>query len=177
MDLQLLAAVAAAVPKVQIVMLGPLAKIGESELPRAPNLHWLGYKSYSELPSYMAGWQCGIMPFAINEATRYISPTKTPEYLAAGLPLVSTDIKDVATPYGDLGLVQIARTPSQFAEAIVSGIRSRGDSERIAKADQFLADKSWDRTFSEMQALINRGRRISKDPRPSLFAPADQMPA
>lgn len=177
MDLQLLAAVAAAIPKVHIVMLGPLAKISVSELPCAPNLHWLGYKSYSELPSYLAGWQCGIMPFAINESTRYISPTKTPEYLAAGLPLVSTDIKDVATPYGDLGLVQIARTSSQFAEAVLAGIRSHGGTEHIAKADQFLADKSWDRTFSEMQALIDRGRRIAKDARGSLCAPAEPMPA
>jgi UDP-galactopyranose mutase len=163
MDLQLVARLAAAMPEVQIVLVGPLAKIDASDLPHAPNLHWLGPKSYTELPSYLAGWQCGIMPFAINESTRFISPTKTPEYLAAGLPLVSSDIKDVTTPYGDLGLVTIARTPAQFAEAVLRALRSPRDAGRIARADQFLADKSWDRTFSEMRALMERGRRAAEN--------------
>src|SRR3954469_6901555 len=97
------------------------------------------------------------MPFALNESTRFISPTKTPEYLAAGLPLVSTDITDVRRPYGDMELVAIARTPAEFAQAIRRILPLRDDPERIARADRFLADKSWDRTFSQMQALIHEG--------------------
>ena len=85
MDLPLVGSLASAMPQVQIIMLGPLAKITAADLPRGPNLHWLGPKSYGELPSYLAGWRCGIMPFAINESTRFISPTKTPEYLGRGV--------------------------------------------------------------------------------------------
>ena len=77
-------------------------------------MHWLGGKTYQELPAYIAGWDVGIMPFALNEATRYISPTKTPEFLAAGLPVVSTAIHDVIKPYGESGLVEIAGSAEQL---------------------------------------------------------------
>jgi UDP-galactopyranose mutase len=95
-------------PDVQFIMIGPVVKIDPADLPRRPNIHWLGPKSYAELPAYMAHWDMGWMPFALNGATRYISPTKTPEFLAAGLPVVSTAIVDVVRTYGALGLVQIA---------------------------------------------------------------------
>ena len=95
LDLGLIAAVAAARPDWQIVMVGPVAKIAPEDLPKAPNLHWLGQKSYDELPAYLSGWDVALMPFALNEATRFISPTKTPEYLAAGRPVVSTPVRDV----------------------------------------------------------------------------------
>ena len=80
------------------------------DLPRRANIHWLGMKDYADLPKYFAGWDAGIMPFALNDSTRFISPTKTPEYLAAGLPVVSTRIRDVVRPYGELGLVHIRAT-------------------------------------------------------------------
>ena len=88
-------------PDWQFVMLGPVVKIDPADLPRLPNIHWLGGKTYDELPAYLAGWDVGFMPFALNEATRYISPTKTPEFLAAGMPVVSTPITDVVRPYGE----------------------------------------------------------------------------
>ena len=93
MDLSLVAAMAAALPRVQFVFIGPVVKIAEDELPRAFNLHWLGAKAYADLPAYMANWDAGWMPFALNAATRFISPTKTPEFLAAGLPLTSTAVR------------------------------------------------------------------------------------
>jgi glycosyltransferase involved in cell wall biosynthesis len=175
MDLQLVASLAETMPDVQIIMLGPLAKVDATDLPRAANLHWLGHKSYDELPCYLAGWQCGIMPFAINESTRFISPTKTPEYLAAGLPLVSTPIKDVTSPYGDLGLVTIARTPAQFAEAVLRELRSSRNAERIAQADQYLADKSWDRTFSEMRVVMKREPCIATAVKQRSLEPLEQV--
>ena len=89
-------------------MIGPVVKIDPATLPRRPNLHWMGPKAYHELPAYLAGWDIGIMPFALNEATRFISPTKTPEFLAAGVPVISTPIKDVVRSYGEQGLVEIA---------------------------------------------------------------------
>jgi UDP-galactopyranose mutase len=156
MDLALVSSLATTRPDLQIVMLGPVVKVDPAELPRAPNLHWLGPKTYDELPSYLAGWDCGIMPFAINESTRYISPTKTPEFLSAGLPLVSTDITDVRRPYGELGLVTIARTAEEFAGAVEQAIAGRNDDRHLHRVNQFLADKSWDATFARMFGLIEQ---------------------
>jgi UDP-galactopyranose mutase len=117
MDIDLVRQIAAARPDWQFVFLGPVAKINPESLPQAPNLHWLGMKSYAELPAYFSGWQIGLLPFALNEATRFISPTKTPEYLSAGLHVISTPIRDVVTPYGELGLVSIAHDAREFVEA------------------------------------------------------------
>jgi len=160
MDMPLLRSVAKQAPDVQFVMIGPLAKIEPSELPNLPNLHWLGPKQYRELPLYLAGWDCGIMPFACNESTRFISPTKTPEYLAGGLPVVSTDINDVRRPYGELGLVSIATTAEAFVDAVRRGIDSRADAVRLKRVDQFLSDKSWDSTFARMVHVM-RQRGVS----------------
>jgi len=110
MDYSLLDEVARLRPEWQFLMVGPVVKVSESDLPRRANIHYLGSKNYLELPSYFSGWDVGMLPFALNESTRFISPTKTPEYLAAGLPVVSTPITDVVKSYGDLGLVSIARS-------------------------------------------------------------------
>src|SRR5690606_8637424 len=105
MDVELVRQTAEMRPDWHFVMIGPVVKIEPEALPRLANIHWLGAKPYSDLPQYLAGWDVGFMPFAINEATRFISPTKTPEFLAAGLPVVSTAITDVVNPYGKNGLV------------------------------------------------------------------------
>jgi glycosyltransferase involved in cell wall biosynthesis len=169
MDLELVANMAAAAPNLQIVMVGPVVKVDPADLPRAPNIHWLGPKQYEELPSYLAGWDCGIMPFAINESTRFISPTKTPEFLCAGLPLVSTDIADVRRPYGELGLVSIARNATEFLDSIQAAIGRRNDAERLERTDRFLSDKSWDVTFARMFALIDAGPSQKTDMVPEFF--------
>lgn len=155
MDLPLLAAVAAARPEWQLVMLGPVVKIDPASLPRLPNIHYLGMKSYDELPKYLAGWDVAMLPFARNESTRFISPTKTPEYLAAGRPVVSTSIRDVVRPYGINRLVHIADTPDEFVEAIEAALATDVD-HHCARADSFLATNSWDRTVAEMRALIQQ---------------------
>jgi hypothetical protein len=159
MDLELVERLAELRPQMDFVMLGPLAKISETDLPRASNLHWLGARDYQDLPNYLANWSAGFMPFALNESTRYISPTKTPEFLSAGLAVVSTNIADVATPYGRKGLVQIADTAEQFADALDSAVRRRNDEQRLASVDAFLADKSWDNTFHQMLAAITEDLR------------------
>src|SRR5215204_3870526 len=110
MDIDLVAAVADLRPDWHLVMIGPVVKIDPATLPQRANIHWLGGKSYSDLPRYLSGWDVGFMPFALNESTRFISPTKTPEFLAAGVPVVSTPITDVVRPYGEKGLVEIAKT-------------------------------------------------------------------
>jgi glycosyltransferase involved in cell wall biosynthesis len=154
LDLQLLADAAAARPELSFVMIGPVVKISESDLPRGENIHYLGMKDYDELPGYFAGWDVGMMPFAMNEATRYISPTKTPEYLAAGLPVVSTPITDVVDPYGHAGLVHIAGTADEFIKAIDSSM-AEDAAERNAKAAEFLSRNSWDTTYAAMSGLIS----------------------
>jgi UDP-galactopyranose mutase len=154
MDLELLRKAASERPDWQIILLGPVVKIDEASLPKAPNIHYLGMKQYSELPAYLSGWDVGILPFALNESTRFISPTKTPEYLAAGLKVVSTPIRDVVTPYGDLGLVAIADGPSEFVSAVESLLHDPPDLAFRARVDQFLSQSSWDKTWGGMNELI-----------------------
>lgn len=153
MDVALVGDVARLRPDWHIVMIGPTAKIDPVDLPRASNLHWLGGKSYAELPAYLANWDVGFMPFAINDATRFISPTKTPEFLAAGLPVVSTPITDVVTPYADLGLVDIAATADETVAAL-DRVLTRPRSEWLARVDNHLGQGSWDQVWSDMATLI-----------------------
>lgn len=153
LDLPLIGRVAAARPGWQIVMLGPLAKISAADLPRAPNIHWLGQKRYEDLPAYLSGWDVALMPFAINEATRYISPTKTPEYLAGGLPVVSTPIRDVVRHYGDLPAVRIAGDVAGFVAACEGMLTETGNPCSPA-VDQALAEMGWDATQARMGMLI-----------------------
>jgi UDP-galactopyranose mutase len=126
-------------------------------LPQRLNIHYLGAKPYEQLPKYIAGWDVALLPFAINEATRYISPTKTPEYLAAGKPVVSTPITDVIRPYGQMDLVRIAGTPEEFIAAIEAALTVEATNEEwLERVDKFLAQTSWDQTWAEMSYLIDR---------------------
>jgi glycosyltransferase involved in cell wall biosynthesis len=156
MDLDLVAALADLRPEWQFVMIGPVVKIDPSSCPRRNNIHWLGARDYQQLPLYLGGWDVGIMPFAINEATRFISPTKTPEFLAAGVPVVSTAITDVVRPYGQRGLVEIASTAQQFAEC-AERLLSRPNGEWLDAVDQHLSGSSWDLTWAAMDRQIQKG--------------------
>jgi glycosyltransferase involved in cell wall biosynthesis len=158
MDLALIEGVADARPDWQLVMIGPVVKIAPASLPRRRNIHYLGGKTYEELPRYIAGWDVALLPFARNEATRFISPTKTPEYMAAGKPVVSTSIRDVVRPYGQQGLVQIADTVPDFVRACTAAM-SENSVTRLRQADAFLRQTSWDRTWSRIRVLIDGVRR------------------
>lgn len=156
-DLDLVRDTAALRPDWQFVMIGPTVKIDPDSRPRAENIHWLGGKQYAELPDYMAHWDLGWMPFALNESTRFISPTKTPEFLAAGLPLVSTPIHDVVEPYGRQGLVDIAASPDQMVgamERMLADASGESRARRMERVDAHLAGNSWDETWAGMKALI-----------------------
>jgi len=153
MDQELVREIASRRPEWQLVFLGPFAKIDPAAFPRLPNVHLLGLKSYAQLPAYMAGWDVGLLPFAHNEATRFISPTKTPEYLAAGLPVVATSIRDVVTPYGDGGLARIADGPDAFEAAIAAAL-AEGRCARLGAVDALLGRGSWDQTTARMRALM-----------------------
>ncbi len=156
-DIALIGELARRRPEWQLVMLGPVVKIAPEDLPRAANLHYLGMKTYGELPAYLAHWDVALLPFAINAATEFISPTKTPEYLAAGVPVVSTGIRDVIRPYGDLDLARIADGVDAFEAACAAALAEIGTpagEERRARADRYLSTLSWDRTWGEMRDLI-----------------------
>lgn len=154
LDYDLLAALAAGRPAWQIVMVGPFTKVNPDDLPRFPNLHYLGQQPYEDLPAYIAGWDVALMPFALNEATRFISPTKTLEYMAAGRAVVSTPIADVQEPYGHI--VYVAAGPEAFAAACEQAL-SEAPAERRRRqqaADAVLAQTSWDDTAGRMRALL-----------------------
>ena len=155
LDIELLNQLVALRPDWQFILIGPVVKIDPADLPRQNNIHYLGSKSYAELPHYLAGWDIAMMPFALNESTRYISPTKTPEYLAGGKPVVSTPIKDVVTPYGEKGLVHIAASASIFIAATEAILTKVGYDDWLEKVDRFLSGISWDKTWQQMNELIN----------------------
>jgi UDP-galactopyranose mutase len=155
LDIALLGQIAALRPDMHFIILGPVVKIDAATLPQATNLHYLGSKSYEELPAYLAGWDVALMPFARNDATRYISPTKTPEYLAGGKPVVSTPIRDVVVGYGKSGLVAIADTAESFAQAIDDALAPRSTAWRKA-VDAKLAEGSWRATWQAMEREIDR---------------------
>ena len=160
MDIEMLREMADLRPEWQFIMIGPVVKISDEDLPRRENIHYLGGKDYKDLPDYIAGWDVAIMPFAINDSTKFISPTKTPEYLAAGKPVVSTPIRDVVRPYGDLELVHIASTTDEFVSACEKALEDTM-SDRLQKTDEFLSYNSWDITFSKMKKLIDEARAKS----------------
>jgi len=155
MDYDLIRGIAGARPDWHLVLIGPTAKVDRAMLPRARNIHYLGQKAYEELPRYIAGWDVAILPFARNDATRFISPTKTPEYLAAGKPVVSTSIRDVVRPYGLRGLARIADTVADFAAAVEAAL-AEDAIDRMRAADAFLTQLSWDGTWTRMRQLIEQ---------------------
>ena len=154
-DIELLDRVAAARPDWNFVIIGPVVKIDQETLPKHANIHYLGAKKYDELPRYLSGWDIALLLFARNESTRFISPTKTPEYLAAGKPVISTSIRDVVRPYGEMKLVEITDTPEDFIRAAEKIMASPGQSEWLSKVDGFLKEISWDKTWAQMSNLIS----------------------
>ena len=154
-DTELVRRMAEAHPEWQIVLVGPVVKIDPAELPRAANVHYMGQRTYQELPQFLAGWDVCLLPFAMNESTKFISPTKVLEYMAAELPSVSTPITDVKVPYG--GVVAIAETPEEYIAACERMLALDAD-EKAALAQrmrEIVANTSWDKTAARMHELIS----------------------
>ena len=153
-DIELAGEMAGLKPDWQFVFIGPVVKIDESALPKNKNIHYLGIKDYKELPAYISGWDLCIMPFAMNASTEFISPTKTPEFLAAGKRVISTPVHDVVYPYGADGLVGIADNAEGFIEMAEHDLKVKNDLLWLAKVDHFLRTISWDKTWRHMEILI-----------------------
>ncbi len=165
-DIEMISYAAEARPDWQFVLIGPIVKIDLATLPRLDNIHYLGAKSYNELPQYLSGWDVAIIPFALNESTKYISPTKTPEYLAAGKPVISAPIKDVVSPYADNKLVHIAADGKAFVKHGDLILKKKNSKAWLTKVDAFLDGNSWDRTWSGMvkhiETKIESNSKISQ---------------
>jgi len=174
-DTDLLDKVAAMRPDWSFVMVGPVVKIAPEDLPKRHNIHYLGGKTYDQLPSYLAGWDVALMPFAMNESTQFISPTKTPEYLAGGRPVVSTPIRDVVRTYGELEGVKIASTPEEFVAACEDALElsRHRESGWLAEADLMLSAASWDTTQARMSGLIADVLGIRSGANPALLVAAE----
>jgi glycosyltransferase involved in cell wall biosynthesis len=151
LDLRLLSDIAKARPEWHIVMIGPVVKIDPAHLPHHANLHYLGGRNYNDLPRYLAYFDVAILPFALNESTRYISPTKTLEYMAAHKPIVSTPIHDVVSLYGDV--VAVADSSETFITCIEQALKRNPQDHRKAE-DQRLAEHTWDHIAHEMKSLV-----------------------
>jgi glycosyltransferase involved in cell wall biosynthesis len=152
LDLELLAGVAARLPDWQFTMVGPVAKISEDDLPRRNNISYVGAVTYEELPAAMAGFHVALMPFALNEATRKISPTKTLEYLAAGLPVVSTRVPDVVTDYAHI--VRLADDPESFATACAESLGDAHDADYHATCKPLLEWSDWNRIAARIEHIL-----------------------
>lgn len=161
-DFELLAAVARKRPRWQFILIGAVINIHSSKLPNFRNFHYLGTKRYEDLPHYISGWDVAMIPFAHNEYTRYINPTKTGEYLAAGKPVISAPITDVIRPYGISGLVSIAGTVNEFIKVAEAQLALQEDERQawLNKVDTYLTGQSWNKTWGEMMGLI--GTMLSK---------------
>lgn len=154
LDIDLLDGLALKMPDYHFVMIGPVVKIDPASLPRHENIHYLGQKSYQELPAYLAHWDVAFLPFAKNDSTRFISPTKIPEYLSANKPVVSTSIRDVIVPYGEMGMVEIADKVDDFSSAIKRMMTQRENTNWQKMVNEHLKTNSWDLTWTKMKNII-----------------------
>lgn len=159
LDYPLLQALAERFPQASIAMVGPFAKVDPEQLPRLPNLHWLGQRAYEELPALVKGFDVCLMPFALNDATRYINPTKTLEYMAAGKPVVSTAVADVVRNFTPI--VDVAWTHAEFIDAVERAWKCP-DPERIAQGVARAAHASWDATVADMEQDIRTAVCVSQ---------------
>lgn len=155
-DIGLIESIADTRPDWNIILIGPVVKIDPATLPYRPNIFYLGAKKYQELPLYLSGWDVAMVPFLIDESTRFVSPTKTPEYLCAGRPVVSTPIADIVDPYGKNALVSVADNAPDFISAIEYWLTCENKEQWLEKADKFLLTMSWDITFSDMAARMSQ---------------------
>lgn len=156
LDYDLIASLAERFPAATVAMAGPVVKVDREQLPTHANIRWLGQRAYEELPALVKGFDVCLMPFALNDATRYINPTKTLEYLSAGKPVVSTAVADVVRNFGDV--VSVARDAEDFGAAVEAGLQG-ADPERSARGIARAEAATWDATVAAMRGHVQAGVR------------------
>lgn len=154
MDLALLAKMAHQHPEWTILMIGPVVKIDVHDLPQAPNLHYLGMRAYADLPAYLAHFDVALVPFALHEATRYLSPTKTLEYMAAHKPIVTTPIPDVVELYGEV--VRVGHTHEEFIALVEAALCADDAAQRLPAERSLLEQNTWDAIAARINTLLER---------------------
>jgi UDP-galactopyranose mutase len=152
-DLDLVAAVAAARPDWQLVMLGPI-EVDPAELPQRPNLHWLGAREPDAIPGYLTGWDAALLPYRCDPSTRLLNPIQSLEYLAAGLPVVATSLRDVAQRFGERGVINMADGAAETVVTLAAVLRGDPEPQR-RQAELVLAGTSWDRSFGRIKLLVD----------------------
>jgi glycosyltransferase involved in cell wall biosynthesis len=134
-----------------VVMVGPWTKVDPASFPHRDNLQWLGGRDYSDLPRYAKGFDVCVMPFAINEATRFINPTKALEYMATGRPIVSTPVEDVVSQFSDV--ITIAKDATAFANACARAA-VQPDSRQIERGLALAQQNSWESIVARLEQHI-----------------------
>jgi hypothetical protein len=170
LDYDLLTKLADRMPGASIVMVGPVAKVDPATLPQRPNIHWLGQRDYSALPQIVKAFDVCLMPFAMNESTRYINPTKTLEYMAGGKPIVSTAVPDVLRNFTPI--VKVASNADAFVRYAASAAE-RPDAKSIADGIERASSASWDAIVEQMRARMlaaQKDRATTTGPMPVLPA-------
>jgi glycosyltransferase involved in cell wall biosynthesis len=158
LDYELLVALADACPGWSLVMIGPVLKVDEQGLPRRPNLHWLGQRPYADLPALCKGFDVCLMPFALNEATEYINPTKALEYMATGRPIVSTAVPDVVRNFGEV--VQIARSHDRFVSLCRQATTNPAQAA-IKRGLRLARENSWDSIVARLEEHVSEALQLA----------------
>ena len=151
LDYELIGKLAAAHPNWHIVIIGPTCKVDPAAFPQAPNLHWLGRREYTHLPAYTKGFDVCLMPFAMNEATEFINPTKALEYMATARPIVSTPVPDVLANFGNV--VKIAREHDRFIQ-LCHREALQPDEDAIAKGLSMAEENQWETIVQKLEGHI-----------------------
>jgi glycosyltransferase involved in cell wall biosynthesis len=158
MDYEAIRALAAAFPQSTVLLVGPITKVDPAELPQGPNIIYTGQRSYAELPGYLKSFDVALVPFAQNEATRFLSPTKTLEYFAGLKPVVSSPVKDVVENYSDS--VRIASTPAEYVAAVRETLEA-DNADRIRRGLAHAEQKTWDAIVGQMEELLQEAEARS----------------
>lgn len=178
LDLDLIAQLADARPDWNVAMIGPTAKISPEDLPQRPNLHWLGGRDYAQLPAYTRAFDVCLMPFALNEATEYINPTKALEYMATATPIVSTAVPDVCSNFASV--VKIAACPAEFVAMCREQV-ARPDEMAIERGLKMANENTWDAIVAKMENQLDRVIRQREEPvtnpRLPVAVPPDEVSA
>jgi glycosyltransferase involved in cell wall biosynthesis len=164
LDYELIARLADSFPTGSLVFVGPTAKVDPAELPRQSNIHWLGQRPYDALPQCVKGFDVCLMPFALNEATEFINPTKTLEYMAAGKPIVSTAVADVVRNFTPI--VRVAESIDEFVRHAESALEP--DPDRTAEGIALARASSWEAIVAEMDRLVASAARARVAPKVEL---------